>query len=399
LGAIGLKSDSLPPVRYLRSIPAPIRLLSIGVLINNSGAYVTVFLTLILAVRHDTAWRIGLALAFTACCSVLGSAGGGLAVSRYGSRPVITASMAGSALFTALLILPGPYPLTVGTLCCVAVCNRAYMPAATTLVGRMSGPRERVQRYAFFQLAYNAGAAVGPPVATFLLTRSLTALFLLDAGTSAGFALAASRIPREPLASTEHTNERAGKHGRAWARVDHRYLLFCLGVMCVAACYGQQSGALPLTIRNHHYNLELLGIFFSANAIAVIFFQLPLSHVTRRLPVRIPLTCGGFGICCGYALLLAGTALPLLIVSTAMWTLGEIIFNPVTSAVAMMMSAPRTHAIYQGALSTFRTIGQVTGPALGVFAYSLRPSLPWLCCAVLAIAAVMLFLTFSKDRL
>ena len=348
-----------------------------------------------------------MALLLAALFAIGGSALGGAGVSRIGSRQTIIASMAGSAFFTALLIATGSYPLTVALVCCVTVCNRAYMPAATTAIGRVSQPAERVQRYAFFQLAYNIGAAIGPPMATFLLTRSLTALFLIDAVTSAAFALAAQRLPpdRQPVPDAQpapdsqpapDTQTPPGPKPRR-LRHDRRYLTFCLGVTCVATCYSQQSGALPLTISRHHYNLELLGIFFSANAIAVIVFQLPVSYLTRRLPYAVPLTCGGVLICGGYAILLAGSVLPLLAVSVALWTLGEIIFNPVTPAVAMMMSTPQTHGAYQGALSTFRTTGQVAGPALGVFAFSIRPSLPWALCGVLAVAAATLFITFSKD--
>lgn len=371
-------------------------------LINNAGGYVTVFLALILAARHTVAWKIGLALLLAALFAIGGSALGGAGVSRIGSRRTIITSMAGSAFFTALLIATGSYPLTVALVCCITVCNRAYMPAAATVVGRVSKPGERVQRYGFFQLAYNIGAAVGPPMATFLLTRSLTALFLIDAVTSAAFALAVLRLPPDiaPALDTQPAEDAkpspgVAKPGRL--RHDRRYLTFCLGVTCVATCYSQQSGALPLTMRSHHYNLELLGIFFSANAIAVIVFQLPVSHLIQRLPYAVPLICGGLLICAGYAILLAGSVLPLLVVSVALWTLGEITFNPVTLAVAMMMSTPQTHGAYQGALSTFRTAGQVAGPALGVFAFSIRAFLPWALCGVLAIAAATLFVTFSKD--
>jgi MFS family permease len=363
---------------------------------------VSVFLALILAVRHIPAWRIGLALLLAALFAIAGSALGGAGVSRIGARPTIIAPMAGSALFTALLIAAHSYPLTVAFVCCVTVCNRAYMPAAATVVGQFSRPAERVQRYAFFQLAYNIGAAVGPPMATFLLTRSLTALFGIDAVTSAAFALAALRLPAGIAPAPEagpapDAKPPAGGAKPTRLREDRRYLTFCLGVTCVAICYSQQSGALPLTISRHHYNLELLGIFFSANAIAVIVFQLPVSHLIQRLPYAVPLIGGAAAICGGYAILLAGSVLPLLAVSVALWTLGEIIFNPVTPAVAMMMSTARTHGAYQGALSTFRTTGQVAGPALGVFAFSVQPSLPWTLCGVLAVAAVTLLITFSKD--
>jgi MFS family permease len=390
-----LKDLARSPVRYYRRVPAPIRVLSIGVLINRVGGFVITFLALILAARHIPVVEIGIALALSAGFAMLGAWLGGALISRFGSRQVIFASMAGSAIFTAALVFPGPYPVTVATVCLIALFNRAYVPGATTIIGRLSRPDQRVEMYAFFQLGFNIGAAIGPAIAGYLLTRSLTALLLIDAATSACFALLGLRVPADAdLPPTEP----AGGAGRPPGRVrdDRRYLAFCVGVTLVAMTYGQYGGALPLTFRADHYSLALLGYLFSANAVAVICFQLPLSFVTGKLPAWIPLTAGGLLISGGYALLAAGTSIPLLVSNVALWTLGEMLFNPVTSAVAMASSTTQTHGVYQGALNLARTTGQVIGPSLGVFAYSAAPSLPWWGCGVLGVAAAALFVTFSR---
>jgi MFS family permease len=384
------------PVRYLRLVPAPIRLLSAGMLINSTGTYVTLFLALILAERHVPPTRIGIALTMTGASAILGSWLGGHLVSRLGCRPIIIGSNVGSALFTVLFIFRFPFPLTVGVVCLIAMFNRAYSPACATLVGRLSPPGKRVQRYAIIQLSVNLGMSVGPPIATFLLTRSIAALLLLDAGTSGCLALAALRLPSEAQVRAADPPPPAGQAPPRKLREDRRYLIFCLGVLFVAMAYGQQTGALPLTVKDHHYNLELLGVLFTANALAVILFQLPLTFFTRRLPPAVPLAAGGLLVGGGYALLAGGTSLPLLIVSAFLWTAGELIFNPVTPTVAMMMSGPGTHGSYQGALSLSRNAGLVIGPAVGVFVFSASPSLCWLGCGVLGLASVGLFAAFAQ---
>ena len=393
------KIFSLHPVRYLRHIPAPIRVLSTGVLINRLGGFVTVFLALILAVRNVPTVRIGIALVLSAAFAIAGSWLGGALVTRWGSRPAIFLSMAGSALFTVALIPVSPYLVTVAILCLISLCNRVFVPAASTLVGRLSPPGERLQMFAFFQLCFNIGAAAGPAIAGFLLTRSLTALLSIDAGTSACFALAALRLPgAKPLPPAPAKPLRTGLVGQSGKiRHDRGYLAFCVGVALVALVYCQSSGPLPLVFRAHHYNLELLGYLFSANAIAVILCQLPLSFFTRRLPVWLPLAAGALLIGGAYTVLLAGVSLPLLILNVTLWSAGEIVYYPVTPAVATMMSGPRTHGTYQGALEVARTTGQAIGPSLGVFAYSVRPWLPWWGCGVLGPAAAGLFLVLLAD--
>jgi MFS family permease len=376
-------------------MPVPIRWLSAGIIVNRAGGFVTVFLALILSLRHVPTWKIGLALVITAACAIAGSGLGGFAASRIGSRWTIATSMLGAAVFTAVLIYATAYPLTVLVVGLISVFNRGYVPAAATVIGRLTVPGDRVRRYAAFQLAFNIGSAIGPPIGTFLLTRSLTALLAVDAATSACFALVALRVPPE----AELGAVAARKRGRAGPRrrvfQDRRYLTYCVGIVLICMAYGQVTGAFPLTVRDHHYTLELLGILLSANAIAVILFQLPLSYLTSRLPYWIPLTVGGALTCGGFAILLAGASVPLLIASTALWTLGEMIFNPVTPAVAMAMSTDENHAIYQGALSMSRTAGQVIGPSLGVFAFSVRPWLPWAGCAVLGAMVVVLFVSLA----
>ena len=373
-------------IRYFQQIPPPIRSLSLGVLINRTGGYVTAFLALILSVRHFAALQISLALVASAVFAIAGSWAGGWSAARVGPRPTIVVSMAGSAVFTVLLIFRTPFAVITILACCAAFFNRAYSPAAATIIGRLSLPGERVTMFAFYQFSYNIGAAVGPLLGTYLLTRSLTALFLVDAGTSALYALAALRIPATAGASTA---ARSGAARRS-VRQDHRYLIFCVSVIIVAMVYTQSQGALPLSFRGHHDSLQTLGLLFSANAIAVIIFQLPISAAIRNMPTRLPLTVGGFLICAGYAILLAGFTLPLLIFSVAFWTVGEMLVIPVRPVVAMQMSDEDSHASYQGALSTAQTIGQVIGPSVGVFAFSFGATIPWLLCAILLIPATLL---------
>ena len=377
-------------MRYYRSIPSPIRVLSAGVLINRAGGFVSAFLALILALRGISAPDIGLALAVSGGFTIAGAWLGGALTSRLGSKRVIVVAMIGSALVTLALIPASPFPLTVGIVCLIALCNRAYIPAASTMVGSLSPPGQRLQMFSVFQLTFNVGVAVGSALAGYLLTHSLTALLLADAGTSACFALAALRLPVGTPASLPKPRVTGGQT-RSTMRHDARYLMFLAGAVLVALAYTQYNGPVPLAFRSHHYNLELLGYLFSANAIAVIVFQLPLSYLARRFPVRVPLALGGVLIGGAYLPLLAGFTVPLLAVSVALWTAGEILYAPSAPTVAAQMSNARSHGTYQGALDVARSAGQAFGPSLGVFAYSAGASVPWWGCVAFGITAGCLF--------
>jgi len=383
-------------MRYYRSIPSPIRVLSAGVLINRAGGFVSAFLALILALRGISAPDIGLALAVSGGFTIAGAWLGGALTSRLGSKRVIVVAMIGSALVTLALIPASPFPLTVGIVCLIALCNRAYIPAASTMVGSLSPPGQRLQMFSVFQLTFNVGVAVGSALAGYLLTHSLTALLLADAGTSACFALAALRLPVGTPASLPRPRVTGGQT-RGTMRHDVRYLMFLAGAVLVALAYTQYNGPVPLAFRSHHYNLELLGYLFSANAIAVIVFQLPLSYLARRFPVRVPLAIGGVLIGGAYLPLLAGFTVPLLAVSVALWTAGEILYAPSAPTVAAQMSNARSHGSYQGALDVARSAGQAFGPSLGVFAYSAGASVPWWGCVAFGMAAGCLFVAAVRS--
>ena len=383
-------------MRYYRSIPSPIRVLSAGVLVNRAGGFVSAFLALILALRGISAPDIGVALAVSGGFTIAGAWLGGALTSRLGSKRVIVAAMLGSALVTLALIPASPFPVTVGIVCLIALCNRAYVPAASTMVGSLSPPGQRLQMFSVFQLTFNVGVAVGSALAGYLLTHSLTALLLADAATSACFALAALRLPAGTPALLPGPQVTGGQT-RSKIRHDVRYLMFLAGAVLVALAYTQYNGPVPLAFRSHHYNLELLGYLFSANAIAVIVFQLPLSYLARRFPVRVPLALGAVLIGGAYLPLLAGFTVPLLAVSVALWTVGEILYAPTAPTVAAQMSNARNHGTYQGALDVARSAGQAFGPSLGVFVYSAGASVPWWGCGAFGMAAACLFVVAVRS--
>jgi MFS family permease len=393
-----LSRIALGGVRYYRDIPAAVRVLSLGVLINRVGGFVSTFLPLILAARCISARDIGAALVATGTFTVAGAWLGGMLTSRFGSRMVIVVALTGCALLTLGLIPRSPYLVTVAIASLAMLFNRAYIPAAATVVGRHSPPERRLQAYSVFQTTFNVGNAVGLALAGYLITHSLTVLLLTDAATSLCFALVALRLPADPAPPPS-----PGGHDPAPAPVkirnDVRYLIFCVSVGLFLLVYQQNLGPVPLAVRAHHYSLELLGDLFSANAVAVILFQIPLSSVMRKLPLRVPLALGLALTGCGYLVLLAGFTVPLLITEMAFWTAGEMVYAPAAPTVAAQMSSSRTQGKYQGALDVARSTGQGLGPSLGIFAYAASPSVAWWGAGVLGLAgACMIFVAVRPGR-
>jgi predicted MFS family arabinose efflux permease len=383
--------------RY-RAIPWPIRLLTVGTFVNRLGGFFAIFLALVLAVRGFSSLQISLALGFVGAAGVAGAAVGGIAAARIGNRSTIVLSTAAAALFTALLALRTPYAVTVAIASCISLSNRAYTAPSAALVGELAPPRQRVPLFAFYRLAINVGTAVGALLAGFLLTRSVAALLLVDAATTACFALAALRLPRDRPARDLEPELVPFAGVRGGVLRDRRYLVLCVALGLVAVAYMQQAGALPLSMKDHRYSFELFGLLLSANAVAVILLELPLATVIRRWPLWVPLAAGAALICGGYALYGIDLSLPVLVTGVAVWTLGEMLLSPVAPAAATVMSSPQSHSSYQAALAVAQTTGQTVGPALGVLAYSIDPELPWWGCGVVGAVAAGAVVASLKTR-
>lgn len=379
--------------RLWKLVPGPVKLLTLSAFVNRTGGFVVLFLALILAVRGFAAWQIGVILALAGGFGIAGAAVGGAAAVRLGPRLTIVCSTGGCAVLTALFAIRSSFVISAIVVSGISLFNRAYIPASAAIVGRLSPPDRMAPMFALYQLAINIGTAAGALIAGFVLATSLTALLLIDAATTAVFAVASLYLPvdRPDSASTDQPSRR-----RRGVLRDHRYVVLCLAFGLIALVYGQQSGVLPLAIKAHHYHVQLIGELLSANAIAVVFFELPLAAAIRRWPSWLPLSIGAGLICSGYAIYLAGISLPTIGIGVALWTIGEMFVTPFASAAASTMAPEGAAGAYQGLLQVARTAGLTAGPAVGVLAYAGGRSLPWWGCAACGFAAIGIIVSILR---
>jgi len=383
--------------RLWKLVPWPVKLLTLGVLVNRAGGFVVVFLALILAARGFPVWQIGVALALVGGFGIAGAAVGGAVAVRLGPRLTIVYSTGGCAIFTALLAIRSSFAVTAAILSVISLFNRAYMPASAAIVGRLAPPDQQAPMFAFYQLAVNLGTAGGALVAGFVLARSLTVLLLIDAATTAVFTLASLYLPDDRPVRVADAGGETGRR-RGGVLRDYRYMTLCVAFGLIALVYGQRSGVLPLVMKAHHYNLELIGELLSANAIAVVLFELPLATLIRRRPAWLPLAIGAGLICGGYAIYVFGVTLPTIFAGVGLWTIGEMFVTPFSSATASAMAPDGSASAYQGMLQVVRTAGLTGGPAIGVFAYAAGQQVPWWGCAAAGAGAIAIFASILRPR-
>ena len=142
--------------------PRPVWVLFIGTLINRFGGFVLVFLILYLTRNGYSPAQAGLAVSAYGIGAVAASMVGGQLADRIGRRNTIALSMfAGAAAILALQQAHGLVSI-VGWTALVGLTAEAYRPAASALLADLTLPAQRVTAFAWYRMAINLGAAIGP---------------------------------------------------------------------------------------------------------------------------------------------------------------------------------------------------------------------------------------------
>jgi MFS family permease len=380
----------------IRSLPAPVWILSAGTFVNRFGSFVAVFLVLYLRDRGYSIAEAGLVVSFYGVGNVIAAGVGGWTADRFGRRNALALSMFSSAATLLLLSQATSLPLIILLTTLAGLTGEMYRPAAAALLTDLTPAGERIPAFALNRLAINLGFAAGPAVAGLLAERSFFLLFLGDALTSAAFGVIALTTLPEGV-RVRRGEERRGEAVRTMLR-DRAFLFFLVSSVLGAFVYFQSQTTFPLHVRASGLSDADYGLLISLNGLAIVLFELPLVAITQRFPYRPVLTLGSLLVGLGFALNAVANDLPELAFTVLIWTLGEIIYAPVASAYVADIAPEHLRGRYQGAWGLTWGLAYVFAPALGAAIFAWSSDGLWLICGLLGLAAALLLLAARPPR-
>jgi MFS family permease len=109
----------------------------------------------------------------------------GLAADRFGTRPVMLASMAATAALFLAYLLPLPAPAFILVRFVHGGAQGAYFPAANGLLAEITPPGERGRVFGFMQSTNMAGMLIGPAIGGFIALFNLGIVFAVAAAMCA----------------------------------------------------------------------------------------------------------------------------------------------------------------------------------------------------------------------
>jgi len=351
--------------------PLAVKALFAGVFVNRLGQFMAIFLVLYLTSKGHSPAQAAFALGCYGFGGVAGVLVGGMLADRLGARNATVFSMSSAGVLTVLVLYLPNYPVLLVVVALAGLMGQIFRPAAATLLSQLTPDDRQLMIFAIYRFGLNVGATAAPLFGYALYNldhQHYTLLFWAEALALVVYAvLAQLTLPNRVEARTESDSEPAAEPAGGYPAVlrDRRYLLFLLAVGLGAAVYVQYLSTLPLDIRAHHIRVLWYTVVVALNGACVILFELPLTKLSQRWPVRLN-CCLAFGLV-GLGVLCYGLPLgpAVLIIGTLIWTSGEIVGSPSLFAYPALAAPPRLRGRYIGGFQFMFGLGSALGPMIG----------------------------------
>ncbi|MCI0477859.1 MAG: MFS transporter [Anaerolineales bacterium] len=372
-----------------------------GTLINSTGSsMVFPFITLYLRQRLNVSMTtVGMILMFWAISALVGQIVGGTFTDRFGRKRLMMFSLVSNAVMLSLFGLADSFALAAIVVSITGFVNALYQPARDAMIADLVASERRPQAYGLIRVVANLGVAIGPAIGGFLAAQSYLISFLCSASATFVYFLITTFLMREtkPDAPRVHAADTAPGNLMTVLR-DTRFVVFCLGGIGCTILAAQMMTVLPVYMKDQFGLGEtFFGWVMTTNAAMVVFLQLPITRVTRNVP-RLMLTASGAIL---YALGVGGVALgnafPHFIAAMIVFTFGEMILVPTSTAVTADLAPADLRGRYMGMLGLTWSVGFGIGPIVGgLISDQIAPIALWPLTATSGILAAIIFLALAR---
>ena len=372
-----------------RDLPKAIRALFAVRLIVAAGNFVFPFLTLILTTRLG--WppdKAGVFLTLMQVAALPGLLLGGRLSDAFGRKKIIIVCQAAAACLFLACILTGFKPILAFFIAGAAAALSATWPVTNALVADLVPPEKRKSAYSLLYWGNNLGFSIGPLAAGFLLHRAPGLIFIGNvsalclsifilarfvpetrAAGRTGYPLSEGETDAKSRdSSREDSPGEALSRGNLWSVLGKRptIVVFSVLVALMNVVYSQQGFSLPLFLneRMGEKGAELFGAAMTANGLTVVLSTLLMSRLTARTPVLVIMAAAAALYGLGFGLLVLPTGFLLVMLSTIVWTWGEIL----AATNINVYIASKTPMSHRGRVNSFvsivTNIGSLSGPLL-----------------------------------
>ncbi len=293
----------------------------------------------------------------------------------YGLSMILLAGVIGATLEGALTAAVA-WPAMIAARCVFGAIGSASPPAAQAFVADRTGPEDRAAGVALINAAFGVGQTLGPAVGAALAIFGLLAPIYFSAFLSVISAL----VIYFWLPDSEPRAARGDLPRAKLAFLDRRIRPFFLLQIFMQAVRAVTMITLAFFLQDQ-LNLsseetgQAAGIGFMVLALAGLVSQLILVQRFRPAPARM--IRGGLGSAAiGFGILWAGTTFWVYLGGLAFLGLGLGLVRPGNAAASSLAVSADEQGAVAGLLNAVGVTGNIIGPLLGGYLYTLSPSGP-----------------------
>lgn len=361
-------------------LPKSVYVIAFARVVNSMGNFVHPFLTLLLTSKGGMGEQtVGLYLLLGSVVQLPGSLWGGRLADKMGRKKIMICFMG----LAAFCLLPCAFLIDTATgfqyipwlLILSSFMGSVAGPASGAMTNDLTHPENRQAAFSLLYLGMNVGCAIGSLIAGFLFNHFIKFLFIGDAITTLISIILLVLLVKETKPETsdmeqfteERSGERAEQGGLIRALAKRPALLaFAVFDMIYAFVYAQTNFSLPLQAKlvfGEELGASNYGIFYMINCFEVIGLTTVITLITRKIRPIYNVAISGFFYVIGFGMLFFVNSFWMFILSTIIWTVGEII-NATNIGVYIANHSPITH---RGRFNSIINIITGTGSAISPY--------------------------------
>jgi MFS family permease len=264
-----------------------------------------------------------------------------------------------SGVVLILYPLAHVFSVVIAATVCWSVITEAFRPAALSIISDVVQPDQRKVAFSANRLASNMGMSIGPALGGFLLMYSFPLIFWVDGATSliAGLVLTLMMVRDPRHKSVSNVSQEL----KTSILRDLKLLFLIIALVPIFMTIFQIYSTLPF-VCVHDLGLasSIFGLFFTINTVFIITLEVPLNIAMSHWPHRRSMALGGFLIGIGFGGMMFASGFWTVVVTVVIWTFGEMILVPASSAYVADIASHQRRGAYMG-------IYQMTGNAALAF--------------------------------
>jgi MFS family permease len=233
------------------------------------------------------------------------------------------------------------------------------------IIGELAGPQQRKAAFALTRLAINLGMSIGPVVGGFLAMHSFKLLFYVDGATSLLAGVLIAILPWREISLQSLEKDAIQKTG---ADIIPRrlFIYFLLAMIPIELVFFQPLAAMPLfLVRDLHITESGFGALLAINTVIIILVEVALNAAMADWSHRYAIALGALLVGAGFGALIFVNSVSAVAVTIVIWTFGEMILLPASSAFVSDIAPSQLAGAYMGLYTMGFSVAVAIGPWLG----------------------------------